>query len=77
MQDVAIAHGYNNIHASVPQCATVGAELPINELSELLRGEVRFPRHPIRCFKCDVWLHALCSSPQWSNNYQSSLAVVG
>mmetsp|Transcript_2179 Transcript_2179/g.6501 ORF Transcript_2179/g.6501 Transcript_2179/m.6501 type:complete len:495 (-) Transcript_2179:237-1721(-) len=40
IEDVAIAHGYNNIHASVPQCATVGAELPINELSELLRGEM-------------------------------------
>lgn len=41
VQDAAIAHGYNNIHATVPQCVTAGQELPINELSELLRGEVQ------------------------------------
>ena len=41
VQDAAIAHGYNNIDATVPQCVTAGQEVPINELSELLRGEVR------------------------------------
>jgi hypothetical protein len=38
-EDVAIAHGYNNIARSIPATVTEGKELPMNQLTELLRGE--------------------------------------
>ena len=38
-QDVAIAHGYNNLRWTVPQTVTVGSELPLNQLTELMRLE--------------------------------------
>ena len=38
-QDVAIAYGYNNVRWTVPPTVTVGKELPLNQLCELLRGE--------------------------------------
>ncbi|TMS40101.1 hypothetical protein L596_006523 [Steinernema carpocapsae] len=36
-EDVGIAYGYNNIVHKLPKAHTVGAPLPINKLSELLR----------------------------------------
>lgn len=36
-EDVAIAFGFNNIAEALPATATVGAELPLNALTELLR----------------------------------------
>ncbi|KAK9915515.1 hypothetical protein WJX75_000157 [Coccomyxa subellipsoidea] len=39
MEDVAIAYGYNNIEWTVPSTTTIGAELPLSALLELLRGE--------------------------------------
>ena len=39
MEDVAIAFGFNNLPKQVPKTVTVGKELPINQLSELLRLE--------------------------------------
>ena len=39
VQDVAIAHGYNNLRWTVPQTVTVGSELPLNQLTELMRLE--------------------------------------
>ena len=39
LQDVAIAHGYNNLRWTVPQTVTIGSELPLNQLTELLRLE--------------------------------------
>ncbi|CAL5218775.1 g494 [Coccomyxa viridis] len=39
MEDVAIAHGYNELKWTVPQTVTVGSELPLNQLTELLRLE--------------------------------------
>ena len=38
-QDVAIAHGYNNLQWTVPKTITVGSELPLNQLTEQLRME--------------------------------------
>ena len=38
-EDVAIAFGYNNLERTVPKARTMGKELPINQLSELLRME--------------------------------------
>ncbi|KAL4427309.1 hypothetical protein ABPG77_003218 [Micractinium sp. CCAP 211/92] len=39
MEDVAIAYGYNKLVKTVPKTVTVGKELPLNQLCELLRGE--------------------------------------
>jgi phenylalanyl-tRNA synthetase beta chain len=39
-EDVAIAHGFNNVAETLPKCATIGRELPLNQLTELLRGDV-------------------------------------
>ncbi|KAI7840445.1 hypothetical protein COHA_005871 [Chlorella ohadii] len=39
MEDVAIAYGYNNLVRTVPKTTTVGRELPLNQMCELLRGE--------------------------------------
>lgn len=36
-EDVAIAYGYNNVPMSLPATATLGRELPLNQLTELLR----------------------------------------
>ncbi|GAB4814215.1 hypothetical protein N2152v2_001261 [Parachlorella kessleri] len=39
MEDVAIAHGFNNLVKMVPPTVTTGRELPLNQLTELLRQE--------------------------------------
>ena len=39
MEDVAIAYGFNNIAETVPTTATQGRELPLNQLTELIRLE--------------------------------------
>lgn len=38
-EDIAIAYGYNNIQHTVPPTVTIGKELPLNQLTELLRLE--------------------------------------
>ncbi|XP_033097809.1 phenylalanine--tRNA ligase beta subunit-like [Anneissia japonica] len=40
IEDVAIAYSYNRIKERIPQTSTVGAQFPINKLSDLLRQEV-------------------------------------
>ena len=40
IEDVAIAYGYNNIVQELPRTLTVGAPLPINHFSDLLRAEI-------------------------------------
>lgn len=39
-EDVAIAFGYNNVAEALPTTATAGAELPLNQLTELLRVDL-------------------------------------
>lgn len=39
MEDVAIAYGYNNLVKRVPATVTAGRELPLNQMTELLRME--------------------------------------
>ncbi|CRK27545.1 hypothetical protein BN1708_004434 [Verticillium longisporum] len=40
MEDLAICHGYNNLPRSTPnKSATIGAPLPINKLSDIIRTE--------------------------------------
>lgn len=55
MQDVAIAYGYNNVGLSVPPTVTVGKELPLNQLVELLRLECSM------CGFSEILTWALCS----------------
>jgi phenylalanyl-tRNA synthetase beta chain len=40
IEDVAIAYGYNNIVQELPRVNTVGAPLPVNHFSDLLRTEI-------------------------------------
>lgn len=58
VEDVAIAHGFNNIPRQAPGCATQGRELPINQLSELLRGECAMAGYT------EVLTWALCSAAE-------------
>jgi phenylalanyl-tRNA synthetase beta chain len=39
MEDVAIAYGYNNICKTYPRTCTIGQQLPVNKLTDLLRLE--------------------------------------
>ncbi|XP_050294141.1 phenylalanine--tRNA ligase beta subunit isoform X2 [Anthonomus grandis grandis] len=39
-EDVAIAYGYNNIKRTLPKTNTIGEQLPVNKLSDLLRHPV-------------------------------------
>ncbi|KAL3144115.1 hypothetical protein ABBQ32_003906 [Trebouxia sp. C0010 RCD-2024] len=55
MEDVAIAYGYNNVGLSVPPTVTVGKELPLNQLVELLRVECAM------CGFTEILTWALCS----------------
>ncbi|XP_072042150.1 phenylalanine--tRNA ligase beta subunit-like [Amphiura filiformis] len=40
VEDVAIAHGYNNIMERIPQTNTIANQYPINKLTDLLRQEI-------------------------------------
>ena len=55
LQDVAIAYGYNNVGLSVPPTVTVGKELPLNQLVELLRLDCAM------CGFSEILTWALCS----------------
>lgn len=39
-EDVAIAFGYNRIERTLPKTSTIGQQLPVNKLSDQLRGAV-------------------------------------
>ena len=52
---MAIAYGYNNVGLSVPATVTVGKELPLNQLVELLRVECAM------CGFTEILTWALCS----------------
>ena len=41
MQDVAIAYGYNNMQREIPATSTFGKELPLMQLTEGLRSEIK------------------------------------
>jgi len=40
VEDVAIAHGYNNIKYRLPTCFTIGAQQPLNKLSDQIRQNI-------------------------------------
>lgn len=58
IEDVAIAYGYNNIPQSVPRTLTVGAPLPINQFTDLLRAEIA------RAGYVEMLTHGLCSTAE-------------
>jgi len=39
-EDIAIAFGYNNIRKKIPRTSTIGKQLPINKLCDLLKIEI-------------------------------------
>jgi phenylalanyl-tRNA synthetase beta chain len=58
IEDVAIAFGYNNLKQEVPQTLTVGGPLPINQFTDLLRGEIG------RAGYVEMLTHGLCSTAE-------------
>ena len=58
IEDIAIAYGYNNIVTSVPPTLTVGAPLPINQFTDLLRAEIA------RGGYVEMLSHGLCSTAE-------------
>eukprot|EP00195_Chlamydomonas_chlamydogama_P013016 CAMPEP_0202900502 /NCGR_PEP_ID=MMETSP1392-20130828/11868_1 /ASSEMBLY_ACC=CAM_ASM_000868 /TAXON_ID=225041 /ORGANISM="Chlamydomonas chlamydogama, Strain SAG 11-48b" /LENGTH=638 /DNA_ID=CAMNT_0049586901 /DNA_START=124 /DNA_END=2041 /DNA_ORIENTATION=+ len=62
VEDVAIAHGYNNIPKRIPPTVTEGRELPINQLTELLRQECAMSGYT------EVLTWALCSKAENFDN---------
>ncbi|KAF6250796.1 phenylalanyl-tRNA synthetase [Scenedesmus sp. NREL 46B-D3] len=55
MEDVAIAYGYNNLSKQIPTTVTQGRELPLNQVTELLRQEVALSGYT------EILTWALCS----------------
>eukprot|EP00199_Chlamydomonas_sp_CCMP681_P001430 CAMPEP_0119113428 /NCGR_PEP_ID=MMETSP1180-20130426/43881_1 /TAXON_ID=3052 ORGANISM="Chlamydomonas cf sp, Strain CCMP681" /NCGR_SAMPLE_ID=MMETSP1180 /ASSEMBLY_ACC=CAM_ASM_000741 /LENGTH=613 /DNA_ID=CAMNT_0007101485 /DNA_START=181 /DNA_END=2022 /DNA_ORIENTATION=+ len=58
VEDVAIAHGYNNIPKMIPSAYTQGRELPLNQFTELLRSECAMAGYT------EVLTWALCSKAE-------------
>lgn len=65
MEDVAIAYGYNNLQQQIPSTVTQGRELPINQLSELLRQEVGLAGYT------EILTWALCSRAENFDNMRN------
>ena len=58
IEDVAIAYGYNNIVLEIPKTLTVGAPLPINHFTDLLRIEIAQAGY------VEMLTHGLCSTAE-------------
>lgn len=58
IEDVAIAYGYNNIVLEIPKTLTVGAPLPINQFTDLLRSEIASAGY------VEMLTHGLCSTAE-------------
>lgn len=58
IEDVAIAYGYNNVPLMIPQTLCVGAPLPINHFTDLIRAEVA------RAGYMEMLTHGLCSTAE-------------
>jgi phenylalanyl-tRNA synthetase beta chain len=58
IEDIAIAYGYNNIVQKIPQTLTVGAPLPINLFTDLLRSEIAHAGY------VEMLTHGLCSTAE-------------
>jgi phenylalanyl-tRNA synthetase beta chain len=58
IEDIAIAYGYNNIVQAVPNTNTVGAALPINKFTDLLRIEIASAGY------AEMLTHGLCSTAE-------------
>lgn len=67
IEDVAIAYGYNNIVQEVPKTLTVGAPLPINLFTDLLRAEIS------RAGYVEMLTHGLCSTAENFTNLRRKI----
>lgn len=68
IEDVAIAYGYNNIVLEIPKTLCVGAPLPINHFTDLIRAEIA------RAGYMEMLTHGLCSTAE---NFTHLLRPVG
>eukprot|EP01036_Dinobryon_divergens_P027529 gene27529-36323_t len=68
IEDVAIAYGYNNVPLAIPQTLCVGAPLPINHFTDLIRSEIA------RAGYMEMLTHGLCSTAE---NFTHLLRPVG
>ena len=58
IEDIAIAYGFNNIETKVPTTQTVGAPLPVNQFTDLLRSELANAGY------MEMLTHGLCSTAE-------------
>ena len=58
IEDIAIAYGFNNIEQKVPSTQTVGAPLPVNQFTDLLRSELANAGY------MEMLTHGLCSTAE-------------
>jgi len=68
IEDVAIAYGYNNIPLNIPKTICIGAPLPANSFTDLIRAEVS------RAGYLEILTHGLCSRAE---NFTHLLRPVG
>ncbi|XP_041479913.1 phenylalanine--tRNA ligase beta subunit-like [Lytechinus variegatus] len=68
IEDVAIAHGYNNITKTIPQTNTIAEQFPINKLTDLLRLDISAAGFT------EVLTFALCSRDDIADKVQVDLA---
>lgn len=64
VEDVAIAYGYNNLPIQVPSTICIGAALPINQFTDLLRIEIS------QAGFMEMLTHGLCSTAENFTNLQ-------
>ncbi|KAG9510108.1 Phenylalanine--tRNA ligase beta subunit, partial [Fragariocoptes setiger] len=69
MEDVGIAYGYDNIPQTLPKCATISSQVPINKLSNLVRHETS------RCGYTEALTFALCSEDEISTMLRRPIAI--
>jgi len=58
IEDIAIAYGFNKIERVIPSTQTVGAPLPVNQFSDLLRSELANAGY------MEMLTHGLCSTAE-------------
>ncbi|XP_038061645.1 phenylalanine--tRNA ligase beta subunit-like [Patiria miniata] len=69
IEDVAVAYGYNNLVERIPQTNTIGEQLPINKLTDLLRHEMAASGFT------EVLTFALCSREDISEKMRKDMST--
>ncbi|XP_022085574.1 phenylalanine--tRNA ligase beta subunit-like [Acanthaster planci] len=69
IEDVAVAYGFNNLVERIPHTNTIGDQLPINKLTDLLRQEMASAGFT------EVLTFALCSSEDISDKLRKDMST--